>query len=120
MSKFKHELILISAALLVFCFFLAYEFADSPKFNSVEAFPLSSTSNFVERETAVRATGKVNINTAGIEELCTLELIGEAKAIAIIEHREKNGSFRKPEEIMLVEGISNKIYNKNINRITVK
>lgn len=119
MSKFRHELILISAALLVFCFFLAYEFADSPKFNSVEAVALSSTTNFFERETSTQATGKVNINTAGIEELCSLELIGESKANAIIEYREKNGNFRKPEEIMLVEGISDKIYNKNIDRITV-
>ncbi len=120
MGKFKHELILISAALLIFYFFLAYEFADSPKFNSVEAVALSSTSSFFERETTSRATGTVNINTAGMEELCTLELIGESKATAIIEYREKNGNFRKPEEIMLVDGISNAIYNKNINRITVQ
>lgn len=118
MSEKKHELLLIFAALLICCFFLMYEFFDSPKFNSIEAVPISTT-EYLYKETSTRATGAVNINTASVEELCSLEGIGESKAAAIIEYREKNGDFRTPEEIMQVNGISKTIFNKNINRITV-
>lgn len=118
MSEKKHELLLIFAALLICCFFLAYELFDSPKFNSIKAVPVS-TSEYHYRETSTASTGTVNINTASVEELCLLEGIGESKAAAIIEYREKNGKFRTPEEIMQVSGISKTIFNKNINRITV-
>ena len=117
MSEKKHELLLIFAALLICCFFLMYEIFDSPKYNKVEAFPISSSEYLTSEASA--ASGTVNINSACVQELCTLEGIGEAKAKAIVEYREKNGDFRAPEEIMQVNGISEKIFKKNINRITV-
>lgn len=118
MSEKKHELILIFAALLICCFFLMYEFFDSPKYNSIEAVRITTTEHF-HRETTTRSDDAININTADSDELCTLEGIGEAKAAAIIEYREKNGKFRSPEEIMQVSGISETIFSKNVNRITV-
>lgn len=118
MSEKKHELLLVFAALIICCFFLAYELFDSPKFNSVEAVPISTT-GFIQPETTTRASNTVNINTASAEELCTLDGIGKSKAAAIIEYREKNGRFRAPEEIIQVSGISETVFNKNIDRITV-
>lgn len=53
--------------------------------------------------------GAVNINTASKEELMTLKGIGEGKAKAIIEYREKN-KFDKPEDIKNVKGIGDKVY----------
>lgn len=118
MSEKKHELLLIFAALLICCFFFMYEFFDSPKYNSVEAVKITSSGQF-HTETTTRSDDAVNINTASVEELCTLEGIGESKATAIIEYREKNGKFRSAEEIMQVNGISEILFSKNINRITV-
>ena len=51
---------------------------------------------------------KVNINTAGVEELDTLSGIGEVLAGRIVEYREQNGSFQEIQEIMNVRGIGNK------------
>ncbi len=52
----------------------------------------------------------ININTASVEELEKLPHIGETKARAIIEHREKFGAFRKPEHLLLVRGISSRLF----------
>lgn len=54
--------------------------------------------------------GKVNINTADIEKLCSLPGVGEGRAKAIIEYRETQGGFRKKEDIMQVSGIGEKMY----------
>lgn len=62
---------------------------------------------------------KVNINTASIEELITLEGIGDAYAQRIIEFRDKNGPFQKPEDLLKVKGIGEKIFEANQDRIIV-
>ena len=66
------------------------------------------------------ADQKVNINTAGIEQLTLLERIGTSYAARIIEYREKNGAFQVPEDIMKVKGIGRKTYEINIDIIVVK
>ena len=64
--------------------------------------------------------GKVNINTATVEELKTLKGIGEKKAEAIIEYRKKNGSFKNKEELMKVRGIGKKLYESFQERVIVQ
>lgn len=62
---------------------------------------------------------KININTATLEELMTLSGIGEAKAKSIIEYRETNGKFNNIEDIINVQGISETIFNKIKENITI-
>ena len=50
----------------------------------------------------------ININTANESELEKLPHIGETLARRIIEFREQNGPFRRPENLLLVDGISEK------------
>lgn len=52
----------------------------------------------------------VNLNTAGIEELKTLPGVGEARARRIIEYRERHGNFRRPQEIIVLDDFSEKLY----------
>lgn len=54
----------------------------------------------------------ININTATREELMKLPGIGESKADSIIAYRKEYGSFKKPEDIMLIDGIKEAIYNR--------
>lgn len=55
---------------------------------------------------------RVNINTADAGTLTGLSGIGEARAAAIIEYRQKNGSFSAVEDIRNVPGIGDGIYKK--------
>ena len=64
--------------------------------------------------------GKVNINTATVEELKTLKGVGEKKAGAIIEYRKKNGSFQTKEDLMKVRGIGKKLFESFQERIVTQ
>lgn len=59
---------------------------------------------------AVAAEGKVNINTAGVEELALLPRVGAVVAQRIIEFRRDNGEFSAIEDLMLVQGIGEKTF----------
>jgi competence ComEA-like helix-hairpin-helix protein len=48
---------------------------------------------------------KINLNTAGIDELKTLPGIGESLARAILEFREQNGPYQKMDDLLKVAGI---------------
>ncbi len=59
---------------------------------------------------------RININTATKQELEALPGIGPAKAQAIIDNR----PYSKPEDIMKVKGIKQKIFDKIKDNITVR
>jgi competence protein ComEA len=56
--------------------------------------------------------GPININTAGVETLCTLPGIGESKAKAIVAYREEHGPFADKSDIKNVSGIGDNLYLK--------
>lgn len=72
-----------------------------------------------ETQEADRADGKVNLNRAGKEDLMTLSGIGETRALAILQYREEHGCFQSIEELMQVDGIKEKTYEKIKDSITV-
>lgn len=56
----------------------------------------------------------VNINTADAAALAkALSGVGPAKARAIVSYREKNGPFKSVDQLAMVEGISQKLIDKN-------
>ena len=79
-----------------------------------EEIPTGETSKEATKE------GKVNINTATVEELKTLKGVGEKKAEAIIEYRKKNGSFQTKEDLMKVRGIGKKLFESFQERIVTQ
>lgn len=74
--------------------------------------PASSVPAGPSGQAASGAGQPVDINRAGVEELCSLPGVGEATARAIIEEREKNGPFSTPEDLMRVSGIGEKRFER--------
>jgi comEA protein len=61
----------------------------------------------------------ININTASAAELEALPGIGAKTAARIVEHRLKNGPFKKIEELMNVRGVGEKNFLKLKPQISV-
>ena len=99
--------------------------------NNVPQNNISNTTQVVQAETtqtlpaetttaaAADSNGKININTASLDELMGLDGVGEKKAQAIIDYRYENGRFNSVEELTNVNGIGEKTFEKNRDRITV-
>ena len=81
--------------------------------------------NEVENDACIEETKEqkennlVSINTATLEELMTLEGIGEAKAKAIIAYREEHGPYQSTEDLLNVSGIGESLLAKIKENITL-
>lgn len=71
-----------------------------------------------ESKNLISKRNKVSLNKGTKEELMSLTGIGESKALAIIEYRQKN-RFTKVEDIMLVSGIGESTFAKIKDSITI-
>lgn len=69
--------------------------------------------------TSKNSSTKISINNANLEELMTLNGIGEAKAKDIIAYREKNGPFTNIEDIKKISGIGENIFAQIKENITL-
>jgi competence protein ComEA len=56
--------------------------------------------------------GKVNINSASVEQLSALPGIGPKLAARIVEYRQKSGAFKSVQELMNVKGVGEKNFEK--------
>lgn len=56
--------------------------------------------------------GKININTANVEQLSTLPGVGPKLAARIVEYRQKSGGFKSAQELMNVRGVGEKGFAK--------
>ena len=64
------------------------------------------TATAADTQQDVRATARVNINTATLAELERLPGIGAGLATRIIAHRTRYGPFRRIEHLLIIPGIS--------------
>jgi comEA protein len=84
--------------------------------SSVWAQPAKAPAASKARATA---SAPVNLNSATAAQLQTLPGIGASAAQRILDYRQKNGSFKKIEELMNVKGIGEKSFLKLKPLITV-
>ena len=89
---------------------LTYQ-ADISKINLVEIINdnkkivISRVTNSETKEEPKKEDNKININTCTKSDLMKLSGIGSTKAQAIINYRDKNGKFKKIEDLLKVNGI---------------
>jgi competence protein ComEA len=65
------------------------------------------------------ASAPVNLNTATLAQLQTLPGVGASTAQRILDYRQKNGPFKKIEELMNVKGVGEKSFLKLKPLITI-
>lgn len=67
---------------------------------------------------ALVMAGPVDINTADAATIAReLNGVGESRARAIVEYREKNGRFASPDDVMKVSGIGPQVLKLNRENI---
>ena len=54
--------------------------------------------------------GKLNINSASASQIAMLPRIGEKVATRVLDYRKAHGPFAKPESLMEVKGIGEKLF----------
>ena len=90
---------------------------------AVSAAATSAQSKSTTQKAATGATATaaapVNLNTATAEQLATIPGVGPKMAERIIDYRQKNGGFKKVEDLMNVSGVGEKSFLKMKPLITV-
>jgi competence protein ComEA len=71
-------------------------------------FALVATSGLATAAGKPAPAGKVNINTASVQQLTELPGVGEKLAARIVEYRQKQGAFKNVSELMNVQGVGEK------------
>jgi competence protein ComEA len=79
---------------------------------SAEQESSRKTSSSPPASASASASAPINLNTASVAQLETLPGIGRSTAERILEYRQKNGSFKKIEDLMNVRGVGEKSFLK--------
>lgn len=135
MNTKTQTMFMIGIALLVMSGILIYVSLSTPgvyKESETTAIQISSSTeaatNRAKSQTAASkgsdnsATAvsyPINLNTATVEELVSIDGLGESRASAIIEYRDYLGGYTSVEQIKEISGIGDATYAKLAPYLTV-
>ena len=74
--------------------------------------PVSTTQSAAASISRSQGEERIDINAASVEELQRLPGIGPALASRIVEHRRRHGPFKRPQDVVIVRGMSAKLYRR--------
>jgi comEA protein len=78
------------------------------------------SSTIIENKSLTHSEGKINLNTATLEELESLPGIGKELGKRILDYREKQGRFYAVDELQKIKGIGFKTFEKLKNRVSIE
>jgi comEA protein len=81
--------------------------------------PASVEAQRAAKPPAPASTEVVNLNSATAAQIASLPGIGLKTAELVIQYRQKNGPFKKVEEIMNVRGVGEKSFLRIKDRLSV-
>ena len=119
--KIRTAVVMLTFIIVIFCAFKYSKFAENEKIlfaqDSVLYYDtVKSEEDFYNQFDKEQV---VNINTADISRLETLEGIGEKTAQAIIDYRNEHGGFVSLEQIINVKGVGEKKFEKIKDKISL-
>lgn len=121
MSNSKRQsVIIIGFGLIIISGIILYFALSSPKYSSSSALSQtvtvtdsnSTSAGITQSAGDTNVTYPINLNDCTVDDLITLDGIGESKASAIIEYRELIGGYTSVQEIKNIKGIGDSIYEK--------
>jgi competence protein ComEA len=80
----------------------------------------SSRASGARTPTASAPIGKINVNTATLDELDKLPGIGPSIAQRIIDYRTQNGEFKKIDDLKKVRGIGDALFDQIKDLVTLQ
>lgn len=126
---------MIGIALLVMSGILIYVSLSTPgvyKESETTAIQISSSTETAKNRaksptaaskgsnnSATAVSYPINLNTATVEELVSIDGLGESRASAIIEYRDYLGGYTSVEQIKEISGIGDATYAKLAPYLTV-
>ena len=107
----KQTYFMIGIVLLILAGIVLYVTLSAPKVYENKQFSTTVKTSSTTQET-VTAVYPLNINTASVDELKTIEGLNEKTALSIVAYRKEVGAFSDVSEIMNIKGIGEKTYFK--------
>lgn len=114
----KKVIITMVAITIVFC--LCIVALRLSRTSNPQATALGSLTSYPLEKLHINAEGKLNINTATVQELTALNGIGDVLAQRIVEYREKYGPYRNTQDLLNIAGIGPAKLNNIIEQIYVE
>ena len=111
-SDKKQTLFMIGVALLILAGIMLYITASAPKVYENSEFSTTTVKTTTQKQTTAAVKYPLNINTASIDELKTIDGLTQDMALGIYAYREQVGRFTKVSEIMNIKGIGKATYKK--------